>query len=42
MADNLLDSAFVNNNDKLVGIVTDSDFREKVATGKQAIHSHIE
>jgi CBS domain-containing protein len=42
MADNLLDSAFVNNNNKLVGIVTDADFREKVATGKQAIQSHID
>ncbi|WP_395058292.1 DUF294 nucleotidyltransferase-like domain-containing protein [Flavobacterium sp.] len=42
MADNLLDSAFVNNNNKLVGIVTDADFREKVATGKHAIQSHID
>ena len=42
MANNLLDSAFVNNNDKLVGIITDADFREKVATGKQDIQSHID
>ena len=42
MADNLLDSAFVNNNNKLVGIVTDADFREKVATGKQDIQSHVD
>ncbi|EKT4498427.1 CBS domain-containing protein [Flavobacterium psychrophilum] len=42
MADNLLDAAFINNNTKLVGIVTDADFREKVATGKHAIQSHID
>ena len=42
MTDNLLDSAFVTNNKKLVGIVTNSDFREKVATGKHGIQSHID
>ncbi|WP_395046007.1 DUF294 nucleotidyltransferase-like domain-containing protein [Flavobacterium sp.] len=42
MADNILDSAFVNNNNKLVGIITDADFREKVATGKHDIQSYID
>ncbi|MDI9309456.1 MAG: DUF294 nucleotidyltransferase-like domain-containing protein [Limnohabitans sp.] len=42
MTDNLLDNAFVKENGKLVGIVTDADFRLKVATGKQAIQSHID
>jgi len=42
MTDNLLDSAFVKEQNKLVGIVTDADFRLKVATGKQAIQSHID
>lgn len=42
MADNLIDNAFVKENNKLVGIVTDADFRLKVATGKNAIQSHID
>jgi len=42
MTDNLLDSAFIKEHNKLVGIVTDADFRLKVATGKQAIQSHID
>lgn len=42
MADNLLDSVFIKEDAKLVGIVTDADFRLKVATGKQAIQSHID
>jgi CBS domain-containing protein len=42
MSDNLLDNAFVKDESKLVGIVTDADFRLKVATGKQAIQSHID
>ncbi|MFC4818275.1 DUF294 nucleotidyltransferase-like domain-containing protein [Flavobacterium sp. GCM10023249] len=42
MSDNLLDNAFIKEDGKLVGIVTDADFRLKVATGKQAIQSHID
>lgn len=42
MTDNLLDNAFVKEDDKLIGIVTDADFRLKVATGKHAIQSHID
>lgn len=42
MTDNLLDNVFVKEDNKLVGIVTDADFRLKVATGKQAIQSHID
>lgn len=42
MTDNLLDSAFVKEDGKLVGIVTDSDFKLKVATGKHAIQSHVD
>lgn len=42
MTDNLLDNAFIKENGKLVGIVTDADFKLKVATGKHAIQSHID
>lgn len=42
MSDNLLDNAFVKETDTVIGIVTDADFRLKVATGKHAIHSHID
>lgn len=42
MTDQLLDNAFVIEEHKLVGIVTDADFRYKVATGKHAIQSHID
>lgn len=42
MTDYLLDNAFVKENDKLVGIVTDADFRLKVATGKHAIQTHVD
>ena len=42
MADNLLDSVLVSNGGKLVGIVTDEDFRSKVATGRQLIQSQID
>ncbi|WP_428225202.1 DUF294 nucleotidyltransferase-like domain-containing protein [Flavobacterium sp.] len=41
MTDQLLDNAFVIEENKLVGIVTDADFRYKVATGKHAIQSHV-
>ncbi|PTD15414.1 DUF294 nucleotidyltransferase-like domain-containing protein [Flavobacterium columnare] len=42
MADKMLDNAFIMENHKLIGIVTDSDFKYKVATGKNAIQSHID
>lgn len=42
MTDNLADCAFVQENNKLIGIVTDADFKLKVATGKHAIQSHID
>jgi CBS domain-containing protein len=42
MTDNLMDNAFVVEDKKLVGIVTDADFRMKVATGRNAIQSHVD
>lgn len=42
MSDNLLESALIVENDLVKGIVTDADFRMKVATGKHGIQSNIE
>lgn len=42
MTDNLADCAFVLEDSKLAGIVTDADFKLKVATGRHAINSHID
>lgn len=42
MTDNLLDNALIIDNNHPIGIVTDSDFRSKVATGKLSITSKIE
>lgn len=42
MTDNLLDNALIIQNNHPIGIVTDSDFRSKVATGKLAITNKIE
>ncbi|WP_309597377.1 CBS domain-containing protein [Flavobacterium davisii] len=42
MTDKMLDNAFIIEDNKLIGIVTDSDFKYKVATGKNAIQSHID
>ena len=42
MTDNLLDSAIIVNNNHPIGLVTDSDFRAKVATGKLAITNKID
>ncbi|WP_136666552.1 DUF294 nucleotidyltransferase-like domain-containing protein [Flavobacterium sp. H122] len=41
MTDNLVDNVFIIQNKKLVGIATDADFKQKVATGKHATHSPI-
>ncbi len=42
MSDNLQDNAVIVNNDIPIGIVTDSDFRSKIATGKFEIGSTID
>ncbi|TGD59685.1 DUF294 nucleotidyltransferase-like domain-containing protein [Flavobacterium humi] len=42
MSDNLIESALVVENNLAKGIVTDSDFRAKVATGKHGIQSFID
>ena len=42
MTNNLHDSAIIVNNNHPIGIVTDTDFRSKVATGKIAINSKID
>ena len=42
MTNNLLDSALIIENNHPVGIVTDSDFRSKIATGKLPITSKID
>lgn len=42
MTDNLLDNAIIVQDNHPIGIVTDSDFRSKVATGKLALANKIE
>jgi CBS domain-containing protein len=42
MSDNLIESALIVENNLAIGIVTDCDFRSKVATGKYAIESTID
>ena len=42
MTDNLLDNALIVQNNHPIGIVTDSDFRSKIATGKLALSSKID
>lgn len=42
MSDNLQDNAVIVSNDLPVGIVTDSDFRSKIATGKFEINASID
>jgi len=42
MSDNLVESALVVENNIVQGIVTDADFRSKVATGKHGIQSYID
>ena len=42
MTDNLLDNALIIQNNHPIGIVTDSDFRSKVATGKLSITATID
>ncbi len=42
MTDNLTNSVLVNNNNKPIGIVTDTDLRTKIATGKFGITDSID
>ncbi len=42
MSDNLVESVLVVENNLVQGIVTDADFRSKVATGKHGIQSYID
>lgn len=41
MTDRLADNAFVSENGKIIGIVTDADFKQKVATGKHVTNAFI-
>jgi CBS domain-containing protein len=42
MSDNLIDSAIITENNFPIGIVTDTDFRSKIANGRFPLHSAIE